>query len=90
MVDLKQAQPQRDVTSQHQSQQKELQKEQFRRKTLELVGVNRKIAQCWQHLATKVDVASQRNLGRALKLLVLKRTKLLQQLTELLASRHLQ
>tara|TARA_B100001057_G_C22080462_1_gene655570 strand:+ start:240 stop:509 length:270 start_codon:yes stop_codon:yes gene_type:complete len=89
-VDLKQAQPQRDVTSQHQSQQKELQKEQFRRKTLELVGVNRKIAQCWQHLATKVDVASQRNLGRALKLLVLKRTKLLQQLTELLASRHLQ
>ncbi len=80
MVDLKNVQLRRDITSQQQSKQKELQEEQFRRKTLELAGVNRKIAQCWQHLATKVDVASQRNLSRALRVLLLKRTKLQKQL----------
>ena len=90
MVDLESTKQQRAVTSKHLPQQNKLQDELFRRKTLELAGVNRKIAQCWQHLATKENVASQRNFGRALKLLVLKRTKLLQQLAELLTLRHLQ
>ena len=82
MVDLDRAYLRHDVTSHQQSQQKELQEQQFRRKTLELAGVNQKIGRCWQYLATKRDETSQRNVSRALKLLVLKRTKLQQQLAE--------
>ena len=83
MVDIKNAQPHSDVTSVTQQQQNKLRETQFRQKTLELAGVNRKIAQCWQHLATKADETSQRNLSRALKTLVLKRTLLQEQITAL-------
>ena len=82
MVDLRRAQLQRAVTSVNHQQQIELQESQFRQKTLELAGVNREIAQCWQDLATKTNETSLKNLGRALRLLVLKRTKLLEQLAD--------
>ena len=82
MVDLRRAQLQRAVTSVNHQQQIELQESQFRQKTLELADVNREIAQCWQDLATKTNETSLKNLGRALRLLVLKRTKLLEQLAD--------
>jgi len=84
-VDIRNTQPRSDVTSVTQQQQNKLRETQFRQKTLELAGVNRKIAQCWQYLATKADEASQRNLSRALKTLVLKRTLLQEQIAALLS-----
>ncbi len=90
MVDLAKAQPQSHVASNTQRNVRQLQDSQFRLKTLDLAGVNRRIGKCLEHLATETDANAQKRHSRALRHLVLQRTKLHSELAEFFTFYHLQ
>tara|TARA_Y100000768_G_scaffold380427_1_gene357545 strand:- start:483 stop:749 length:267 start_codon:yes stop_codon:yes gene_type:complete len=78
------------VASVTQQCQLQLQNSQFKLKTLDLAGINQRIGKCLEHLATETDAKAQKRHSRALRHLVLQRTKLHSELAKFFASHHLQ